>query len=341
MNALSVWVGATFAAAIGPSVVYPLGPSCDLKAATEWIDGWFEAWELTSKEILHLSHAPAPAILFYDASCVYTTSAKASGTSDVLEGPALLETPLPWRALPHDGTITLPDSTEVPVQLMTFASPDGEGGSYFIMAAPDFWAAAGVDNEVLGRSRALTAVFLHEFAHTRQIPFFQDVIAPIGESWVFPEELSDDVVQERFGSDSAYVAAYQVERDLLFRAALADSISQVRALAAEALAMMRTRQARWFTGENEVFTLLDDAFLSLEGAGQWTGYAWLTHPNGGGVQADVAMEQMRGRKQSWTQDEGLALFLVLDRLLPNWPALVFGTRSAGAVQLLEQAVGER
>ena len=50
---------------------------------------------------------------------------------------------------------------------------------------------------------------------------------------------------------------------------------------------------------------------------------------------------MSGRRRSWSQDEGLALFLVLDRLLPDWPALVFGAQSAGAAQLLERAVGER
>jgi hypothetical protein len=314
------------------------GPTCALDAAAGWIGEWLRAWEFTSEQILGLSDAVAPEIVFYDASCVYTTSAVTAGGADPGTGPGLRGRALPWRAIPHGGMITMPDSSSVPVGLMSFAAPKGEAGVFFVMAAPDFWAGAGVDSEELGRERLITAVFLHEFAHTRQIPSFQPIIAPIEEAWTFPEEVSDNVVQDRFGSDSAYVAAYEAERDLLYRAAAADSLEDVRALAAEALAMMKARHARWFTGDDEVFGVLDDAFLSFEGAGQWTAYAWLVHPGGGGVRPDAALPGVRRGGRWWSQDEGLALFLVLDRLLPDWPARVFGPRPAGAIELLEQAV---
>jgi hypothetical protein len=38
------------------------------------------------------------------------------------------------------------------------------------------------------------------------------------------------------------------------------------------------------------------------------------------------------------QDEGLAVFLVVDRLVPGWPLLVFRDPSMGALALLERAV---
>jgi hypothetical protein len=47
---------------------------------------------------------------------------------------------------------------------------------------------------------------------------------------------------------------------------------------------------------------------------------------------------MRGRKHAWSQDEGLGLFLVVDRLMPSWPQLVFHEPSIGAVELLEKAI---
>jgi hypothetical protein len=279
-----------------------------------------------------------PEIVFYDASCVYTTSQVTAGGAGAGSGPTLHGGNLPWRAIQHDGVITLPDSSRMPLQLMAFAASGGEAGAFFVMAAPGLWAEAGIDSEELGRERLLTAVFLHEFAHTVQIPSFQGVIGPIDEEWAFSEELSDDVVQERFGADSAYTAAYEAERDLLYRATEAESQDEGRALAAEALAMMKARHARWVTDESEVFAILDDAFLSFEGAGQWIGYAWLSHPRGGGVRPDVALAEMRRGGRRWTQDEGLALFLVLERLLPSWPSRVFGKRPAGAVELLEEAI---
>ena len=53
---------------------------------------------------------------------------------------------------------------------------------------------------------------------------------------------------------------------------------------------------------------------------------------------EAAINKMLGRRRWWTQDEGLALLLVVDRLLPEWPSLVFGQASTGSLDLLERAV---
>jgi hypothetical protein len=309
--------------------------SCDLAAASPWISRWFVAWELTSREILRLPDAPPPELVFYDSACVFTTSSVTAGGIPPVSGPALLGKSLPWRAVAHNDTLTLPTSSRVPVQLMSFTDSDRKTGPFFVMAAPDYWAQKGH-----GEKSGLTGVFLHEFAHTRQLRGVSNVLGPIDSTWSFPEELSDDVVQKRFRADSAYVAAYTTERDLLYRAAAADSLADVRALAAEALAMMQSRHARWFTGDNAVFATLDGLFLSMEGAGQWVAAAWLSHPEGGGLDRSAAVEKMLGKRRWWTQDEGLGLFLVVDRLLPTWPSLVFGERSIGALELLERAIRE-
>ncbi|HUG02344.1 MAG TPA: hypothetical protein VML95_10795 [Longimicrobiales bacterium] len=143
---------------------------------------------------------------------------------------------------------------------MSFANIAPGTGPFFVMAAPSFWALRG-----FGQEPGLTGVFLHEFAHTRQVGGFAGTLGPIDDTWPFPEELTDDAVQTRFGADSGYVATYLAERDLLYRAAEADSPDEVRTLAAEALSMIRRRHARWFVGDDAVFATLDDMFLSLGG----------------------------------------------------------------------------
>jgi hypothetical protein len=218
---------------------------------------------------------------------------------------------------------------------MSFANLDRRTGPYFVMAAPSYWGKMGRGQE---NDTGLTGVFLHEFAHTRQILGMRDVIGPIDSTWRYPEELDDDAVQKHFGGDSVYVAEYLAERDLLYRAAAAPTDEEARTLAREALAMMKRRHARWFTGDRAEFAILDDTFLSLEGAGQWVAAAWLAHPKGGRMTRDAAVAKMLGRRRWWAQDEGLALFLVIDRLLPKWPLLVFNERSLGGLALLEQAV---
>jgi hypothetical protein len=309
------------------------GVTCDLAAAGAWIEKWFAAWDLASQRILRLPDAPPPDIVFFDSACVYTTSEVTAAGAPVVDGPRLRGTKLSWRARAHGGSLTLPNSSQVPVGLMTFADVAKGTGPYFVMAAPPYWAEQGHVQEP-----GLTGVFLHEFAHTRQVGGLQHIIGPIDAAWPYPEELDDDAVQTHFEADPEYVKAYLAERDLLYRAADAGSTTEARALAAEALAMMRGRQARWFTGDKAVFATLDNVFLAMEGVGQWTAYAWLAHPDGGGLDRDAAIQRMLGRRRKWTQDEGLALFLVVNRLLPEWPALEFGVPSPGALDLLERAV---
>jgi hypothetical protein len=308
-------------------------PDCDPASAAPWIRRWFAAWELTSREILKLPDAPPPNLVFFDSACVYSTSAVSVAGTVPVEGPGLLGAKLGWRAAAHGDTLTLPDSSRIPVTLLSFAKADRETGPFFVMAAPSYWRGRGVGGDDSG----LTGVFLHEFAHTRQIPGVRHILGPIDSTWAFPEELDDDVVQKNFGSDSTYVSAYLAEIDLLYRAASAGSVAEARALAREALVRMRSRHARWFTGDRAVFAILDDTFLSLEGAAQWSAATWLAHPKGGGLTREAAVAKMLGRRRWWAQDEGLALFLVVDRLLPGWPLLVFREPSAGALELLERA----
>ena len=306
---------------------------CDVQTARSWIERWFGAWELASRAILRLPGAPPPEIVFFDAACVYTTASVTAAAAPPVAGPLLAGAELPWRALPHDGSFVLPDGSAVPVQLMTFTSASPGGGPFFVMAAPSYWAA-----QEKGDEPELTAIFLHEFAHTRQIGGMGDRLGPIDASWSGEEELNDDAVQHRFEGDPEYVAAYVEERDLLYRAAGAATTGEARALAARALERMRRRHARWFLGEDAVYAELDQIFLALEGVGQWTAFAWLADPRGGGLDRATAITTMLGRRKWWVQDEGLALLLAVDRLLPGWAALEFGNPAPGALDLLALAV---
>ena len=310
--------------------------SCSMASASPWISRWLGAWELTSREILKVPDVPAPNITFFDSACVYTTSSVSAGGVAPSSGPSLMGQKLPWRAVSHQGTITAPNAAQLPVGLMSFANSDKQTGPYFVMAAPSVWAQSGFKSEPI-------PVFIHEFAHTRQMKSFFSILGPIDATWPYEEELDDDAVQTHFSSDSVYVAAYITERDLFYRAANAASTEEVRALAQEALDMMRARHAHWFVGDKAVFATLDSMWLSLEGSAQWAAHAWLAHPApaGGGLTKDAAVTKMLGKRRSWSQDESLAIFLVVDRLLPGWPKLVFGEQPMGAVELLERAIAAR
>jgi acetyl esterase/lipase len=309
---------------------------CSTNDAAPWIRRWFDAWELTSRDILRLPDAPPPNFILFDSLCVYTTLAESAEGALQEDGPGLLGAPLPWRSATHGDTLTLPNGARHAVSLMSFASGDTGTGPFFVMAAPSYWAQKGIVD-----SLALTPVFLHEFAHTRQTRGVGAVLGPMDSAWSREIDLSDDVIQHLYRSDSVYVAAWQTENDLFYRAAATGPVDSVRALARRGLEALRARHARWFTGANADLAQVDDLFLSMEGAGQMTAVLWLSHPEGGRMERAAAIEKMRGRRRWWSQEEGLGIFLVLDRLLPAWPSLVFGETSAGALELLERAIAAR
>lgn len=326
---LALWAGAAGAAECGPA------------AKQSWIGDWFRAWELVSREVLRLAPAPAPQLVFFDAHCVWTTSSVTAPRAEATAGPALQGEALSWRAAAHDGkAIVLPDGQAMPVMQTSFAAPDGRGGAFFVMAAPSYWKASGVTSAELGLERLVTAVFVHEFSHTRQIAAFGPRLDALERSWHGEGEVSDDLVQHVLGEEPDYAADFARERDLLFAAAAAAAPDAARAreLAAQALEAMRLRRATWFDGERAVLGELDDAFLSFEGAGQLAGYRWLIHPQGGALAPEVALPGTRRGGRFWSQDEGLALYLVLDRLASDWPVRAYADDAEGALAQLEHAL---
>jgi hypothetical protein len=311
------WAAAAAVFAIaGPAAAagLPAGRCVADPADVAWITASTAAWTYTETRILRLPAARGPLLVFFDKVCVY------------------------WpRPQEHGGKVALPDGNIIPAHIVSFAAPyDHDRKAFFVMALPSVWRAEGAKSE-FGLETLTTAVRIHETTHTRQFYAFSPRIAALTKKWGLPDDITDDSLQDHFAKDPAYVAAYQAERDLLFQAVAEPDRSQARALAGRALAMVRARQTRWFTGEEAKWTDLDDAFLTLEGVAQFAAYRWLTDPRGGHIAPAVALNNFRRGGRFWTQDEGFALFLVVDRLVPNWRDRAFAANPEGAYELLARA----
>jgi hypothetical protein len=290
----------------------------------DWV--WLENALLQSRRaeqaFLALAPQPLPTIVAIDDRCTY-----------LLEDGRVSS---PIRTQAHGGSATLPDGREVGVGPISFASH--EAGGFFAMSLPSVWRAAGVTSE-LGLERLMDGVLLHELLHVRQSALANAALArPIEASGIADDLLDDDIIQRQFGSDPAYATAWAEERDLLFAAAAAPDDDAARRLAAAALERMRSRRARWLNGANAPFAELDDIFLSMEGMGQWLAYGALRSPEGGGVSADQALPAIRRGGRQWSQDQGLALLLTVDRLLPDWQQRAFRDPDWRAERLLAAAV---
>jgi hypothetical protein len=291
-------------------------------ADERWLSASLTAWELTRADILRVPPAEErPTMVFYDAACGYR--------GDGAHG---------WIGAAHNGAVALPDGQSLPPQVASFAAPyDHDRHAFFAMALPSVWRAGGVESE-LGLETLMTGVLVHEMTHTRQFYFFAPRLAQLTAQYQLPDDLDDDVVQTRFEATPEFAADISEERDLLFAAAASPDDATARDLARRALQRMQARQAAYYVGEDVKYRALEDVFLTLEGLAQWASYRWLTDPRGGAHADDAAtLTAFRRGGRRWSQDEGLALFLVIDRLVPDWRERAFAARPATALELLALA----
>jgi hypothetical protein len=296
----------------------PAPPACTLTPAEQhWVDGSLSAWNWVYRTRLGLSGSPQTLIVLFNNQCRFE---------------ARLGDRMAWKGVPHKGSVALPDGDTMPPAVTSYASADDKTGQvYFVMALPEIWEAAG---KFAGDPAGLTAVFLHEFGHTSQVLPLKPVFDAAKAGFPVPEPLNDDRIQALFGADPVYVAVWEKERDLLYAAAHEPDDAKARKLAAQAHALIVARQKRWFTGGDAVWKGYDDLFLTMEGFGQFAAYAWLADPGGGRLSKAEAEKKMRGRW--WSQDEGLGLFVLLDRFVPDWPARMFAPKPALGVDLLAE-----
>jgi hypothetical protein len=126
----------------------------------------------------------------------------------------------------------------------------------------------------------------------------------------------------------------------LYQAALTSDPASMRELTRKALAMMRDRQAQYFQGAKTNYAEIEELFFSMEGAGQWAAYRLAKARRVVGASDVQAMNLVRDDRQFWSQDQGFAVYLLLDQLVPGWQERTFDTLPASPLTMLEQAIGE-
>ena len=329
MRAILVAAALAASALIG-SNAHAEPAACDVSAADRaWINRALGAWRYSADAITGAKVDEAFDTVFFGDACILVSPNAL--TAESLDA-------IIWTATPHDGEIVLPNGEKMPAGVTSFADAGGEE-DFFVMSTPSLWEAAGVRNDALGLETMMVAVLLHEGAHLAQADAYGARMTTLVELNDLPEDFNDDTIQYRFGDDPAFEASIARETDLLFQAAAAPDRAIARQYAREALALMHARHARWFIGPDAHLSEAEVIWLTLEGAGQWAGYRWLIDPNGGDVSEEIAMAHFARRGRWWSQNEGIALALALDRIAgPRWRRHAFGDGADTLPDMLERAL---
>jgi hypothetical protein len=307
----------------------PPKATCHLSEADwSWAQRALQAWRMTAKDITGIGVVPDFKVVLFDAACV-------AASDDALNAAEAA-----WTFTPHAGTIELPGREAVPARVTSFTAAEDKG-AVLVMSTPSVWQASGVKSEELGLETMMVAVLLHEGSHVVHAATYGKQVTVLADRHGLPESFNDDSLQGRFKDDEAFASSVQRETELFHQAAAAPDDATARRLARAARDSMRQRATRHYVGADAYWTQAEDLWLTFEGAGQWVGYQWLIHPRGAGLTREIVMPGFAQRSRWWSQKEGLALFLALDRIAgPSWRAVVFGSGKKTALQMLDEALAE-
>lgn len=300
-------------------------PACAVSPGDrEWIGSALDAWDHSRRSITAIRADAVTAILF-DADCQLTSATAMTGGERA------------WAARAHGGTVQVPGGS-LPAQVTSFAG-SGDTGPFFVMALPSLWKKAEVEAGPIGLERLMIAVLVHEASHVAQGRTYGAQMDSIAALHSLPDDFDDDSIQRRFEGNAHFSRSVERETELLFEAAAAPSADEARALAGQALDLLRARRSRWFAGEDAHYSAIEDIWLTMEGSGQWAGLRWLAAPGGGGMDPALALAAFGKRGSYWSQRQGLALVLALDRIDGGaWRGQVFGDGARTATQLLDEAL---
>ena len=327
MNVRLIVVFATALAAAACASA-PTPPACSLPERDQaWVGRALEAWRFASREITGIGPVPDFQAIFFSADCVLRSA-------DALNAPTAER--VTWTAIPHSGTIGLPDGSGIPAGVTSHVSGD-KGVIYLVMSTPSVWEAAGV-GKGSSLETLMVAVLLHEGSHVAQTGPYGPRLGALIERYGLPDSFSDDTMQEHFQANEAFASSVKEETRLFLAAAAAQGDAEARTLARRARQLMLDRQARWLVGDAAYFVEAEDIWLTFEGAGQWAAYQWMVHPRGGAQPADEVMARFT-RNRFWSQNEGFAVVMALDRIVgPRWKRHAFGDGARTVLEMLDDAL---
>lgn len=302
------------------------------------ITPWFKSFEYLNENHLSLGDINLPQIIFFDSTYVYYTSDEVKNEQQAFHGPSIFNYELRWYKEPHNDTLTLPTGDRVPVNLISFAAPIDTSNYFFVMALPSYWKQKKVADSLLGTDDLYQFVFLHEFSHVMQYNSFGKQLTLYDS--ILPVEIFDDMIQATFADNPLYDSLYQLEVSTFKQAFYEEDTTTCIQLTKKGIELYHQRQKHFFVDSISYLKELDDFFLTMEGMGQFLPVLYFTnHPDYSYTKETFI--KMKSGNHLWSQEEGLILFLLYEKLgTPNYNKEMFGYEIIPVIELLEKAIAK-
>jgi hypothetical protein len=325
------------------------GPPCRPPQSTiRYLQAALDGWDLITRKIMLLPPEGLPWIVTFDRGCVYHVAADretelgrslARGGSELAFGDRTVEVSTARVA----NAVTLPNGGSVPIGGVAFTglyAREGTRRPFFVVALPEVWATdpAYRDDPEDDWPRFVLDVLSHELVHTRQLTAIAVRLEALHKRIAgLPSALDDDLVQNRFASVPGFAATVRAEVALLHQAAAEPSDKLARELARRAVDLTRARRAAYFGADLEAWAAIEDLFLNMEGVASWAAFRRAVESAPQAEKPGV-LDDIRDNRKWWSQEQGLALFLVIDRFARGWIRETLPPGIASPLDLLDRAL---
>jgi hypothetical protein len=325
-----------FAAACGSRTRTPPTPAtnvphCQFAAAdSTWLSTAIAAWRRIGEPRLRQPRdVPLPHLVLFDPGCVHE-----------------LDVGSAWRvrSASHEGRIRLPNGHVIAPIGIGITSPTANDTAIFLaLALPESWRGdpryRGTNDSRQTWERYLVEAFTHEMTHALMLPGLLRRLRGL-EASIYPDTLEDNLVQSRFRGSRDFARAVARETDLFYRVARATTVRIRRDYARLALASMRERRERYYVGDLAAWAEMEQTFLDLEGVAQWAAFGHAAGTLPPGPSFDRVLAQFRSTREFWSEDQGFAMILALDALVPAWQTRLISATPTTSFDLLEQALAD-
>lgn len=318
-----------------PVLLAPARPiharACELSSADrEWIGSAIEIWSRAA-DALRRSIESMPWTLLYDERCVVHLNPRSGHSRTQVETLAVTfgGKPVPTRSSAYRKRFSIPSGAKLTGDAVAFTSLAKDGGTFFVMALPSVWRKDPRSMPDEDIDEFASGVLAHEMTHTIHLRSVMTALEDVQRRHPsMPKSIDDDYLQSVFEDEAEYVAAYEREIALYRRAIAEPDATAAREWARQALAASDQRRERHFQGDHAFFAEVEPVFLDMEGVASWVAYTVVAR---GG-------DPMAFSGRFWSQQEGLLLFLLLDRFDPGWKARVFAADVPDPFAMLRAAI---
>lgn len=318
----------------------------EVKPAAEdlrWMQTALDRWEITCRRHLRLPVEPLAWIIFYDENYAWHISVEKELLSAHETTPIKLNFAGTARELlrvPHKAGLWVPEREgRLPIKIDLHAAPYAdEKKTYCIIPLPSLIHKLEPATDPATMDEIFLGFAQHELTHTRQLLFVGEQLRRLSEIYRLPKQLDDNLLENTFGSNKAYTKRFHLEVDAFGDAALANTTAECNRYLARALRMVQQRHARYFVGQRKLYASLDEIFLTLEGTAMWAQFQMVREHAPAGEDISATFTRVMNDGKSWVQVEGMALFLLIDRLVPDWQTRYFAPNPPSPFALLQEAL---